>query len=63
LLHAIETLETEQAALRVELADSGLYLRDPDRARHLYSRDAVIDEELLAAMEQWDALTAKQEAI
>ena len=60
LLHAIETLDIEQAALRVELTDSGLYLRDPNRARQLFSRDAVIEEELLAAMTQWDTLMHKQ---
>jgi ATP-binding cassette subfamily F protein uup len=60
LLHAIDTLETEQAALRLQLADSNLYLRDPDHARHLFSRDAVIEEELLAAMAQWDTLMHKQ---
>ena len=60
LLHAIETLEKEQVALRGELADSGLYLRDPARARQIYTRDAVIDEELVAALEQWDALSRKQ---
>ncbi len=60
LLHAIDTLENEQAALRVQLADSSLYLRDPDHARHLFSRDAVIEEELLAAMAQWDTLMHKQ---
>jgi ATP-binding cassette subfamily F protein uup len=57
LLHAIETLEREQTALRVELADSGLYLRDPDRARHLFTRDALIEEELASAMDQWDTLS------
>ena len=56
----VGTLENEQAALRVQLADSNLYLRDPDHARHLFSRDAVIEEELLAAMAQWDTLMHKQ---
>jgi len=61
LLHAIEALEAEQSALRLELADPGLYLRDPNHASHLYSRDALIDMELLSAMEQWDALSRKHE--
>ena len=61
LLHAIAALEAEQSALRLELADPGLYLRNPNHANHLYSRDAVIDMELLAAMEQWDALSRKHD--
>jgi len=60
LLHAIETLEAEQSILRAELADSEFYQRDPVRARQLYTRDGVIEQELLRAMEQWDALASRQ---
>ena len=62
LVLAIEGLEREQATLRAELADGGLYGRDPDRANHLYRRDAEVDAEMLAAMERWDQLSARQGA-
>ena len=55
----IETLETEQVALRKELSDGALYTRDPDRAASLYRRDVALDEELLAAMARWEDLSTK----
>ena len=58
-LLTIEALETEQTALRAELAHGDLYARDPARANQLYLRDAVIEEEILAAMGRWDELSAK----
>ncbi len=59
LLLAIEALEREQLELRVELADSDLYGRDPLRANRLYLRDAAIEDEMLDAMERWDGLTTR----
>ncbi len=56
----IETLEAEQAALRSELADVTIYTRDAARAAHLHARDAAIDDEVLAAMERWEALSKRQ---
>ncbi|MEO8118191.1 MAG: ATP-binding cassette domain-containing protein [Rhodoferax sp.] len=53
----IETLEQEQATLRSELADAGLYAKDPLRATELYTRDAAIEEEMLTALARWEALS------
>jgi ATP-binding cassette subfamily F protein uup len=55
----IEALEAEQAALRAELADGSLYSRDPQRAAALHARDAAIEDELMAALERWEALSAR----
>ena len=55
-LLSIETLEHEQSALRAELADSGLFARDPERANQLYVRDAAIEGEMLCARERWNGL-------
>ncbi|HEY1230306.1 MAG TPA: ATP-binding cassette domain-containing protein, partial [Ramlibacter sp.] len=52
----IEGLETEQAALNAELADGSLYASDPGRAAQLATRSAAIEDELMAALERWDAL-------
>ena len=55
----IEALEAEQAALRAELEDASLYARDPQRAAALHARDAAIEDELMAALERWEALSAR----
>ncbi len=55
----IEALEAEQAALRTDLADVTIYTRDAARAAQLHARDAEIDDEVLAAMERWDALSQR----
>lgn len=55
----IEALEAEQAALRAELEDGSLYARDPQRAAALHARDAAIEDELMAALERWEALSAR----
>jgi ATP-binding cassette subfamily F protein uup len=52
----IEGLEQEQRALQEELADGGLYATNPPRAAELTQRSAQIDDELLAALERWEAL-------
>ncbi len=52
----IETLEQEQKAVHEELADGGLYTSDPERAVVLTERSAAIDDELMAALERWEAL-------
>jgi len=56
----IEALELEQAQLREELADGGLYSRNPQRAVELHARDATIEDELMAALTRWEALSARQ---
>jgi ABC transport system ATP-binding/permease protein len=57
----IEALELEQAQLREELTDGGLYSRDPQRATQLHARDAAIEEELMAALVRWEELSARQQ--
>ena len=52
----ISALETEQTALRAELADGALYQSDLNRAIALQKRDAEIEEQLLAALERWQRL-------
>jgi ABC transport system ATP-binding/permease protein len=52
----IETLEQEQKAIHDELADGRLYGFDPDRAQRLSERTAHIDNELMKALERWEAL-------
>jgi ATP-binding cassette subfamily F protein uup len=55
----IEALEQEQAQLRTELADAGLYSRAPQRATSLHARDSAIEEELLTALARWEELAAR----
>ena len=52
----IAALESEQAAIRAELADGTLYAKDTARAVQLQTRDVAIDEELLGCLERWEAL-------
>ena len=52
----IEALEAEQKAIGAELADGSLYARDARRAAELTARSAQIDDDLLAALERWEAL-------
>ena len=52
----IEALEQEQQTANEELADGTLYSSDPERAALLNERSAVIDDELMAALERWETL-------
>ena len=52
----IEALEQEQKTIHVELADGGLYARDAERAQRMSERSAQIDDDLMAALERWEAL-------
>ena len=54
----IAALEAEQKTLSAQLADNTLYAKEPARVPVLQARFAQIDEELLAAMERWEALSA-----
>lgn len=54
----IDALESEQRALREELADGTLYTRDGQRAAALHRRDAEIEELLMQALERWEELSA-----
>ena len=55
----IEALEQEQKAVREQLAASDLYGRDPGLAQKLYQRDAEIEDELMQALERWEALSTR----
>ena len=55
----IEALEKEQAQLAAQLADPAIYTKDAQKVPGLQSRHAVIDEELLKAMERWEVLGAR----
>ncbi|HEY8050637.1 MAG TPA: ATP-binding cassette domain-containing protein [Ramlibacter sp.] len=52
----IDALEGEQKTIHAELADGSLYAREPERAAQLAQRSAQIEEELLVALERWEAL-------
>ncbi len=52
----IDALEQEQKALQAELADGSLYVRDGARAAQLTARGAQIEDELMTALERWEAL-------
>ena len=54
----IEALEVEQKDLGAILASAELYAEDPARAETAQRRYAQIDDELLVALERWEALGA-----
>jgi ABC transport system ATP-binding/permease protein len=55
----IEALETEQATIAARLADASIYTKEPLQVPALNARHAAIDDELLAAMERWEKLSAR----
>jgi ATP-binding cassette subfamily F protein uup len=55
----IEALEAEQQQIARTLADSAIYIKDPGRVGGLQARHARIEEELLAALERWEALGSR----
>jgi ATP-binding cassette subfamily F protein uup len=55
----IGALEAEQKSIAEAIADPSLYAKNPERATELHARYAQIDEELLAALERWEALGAR----
>lgn len=54
----IEALEVEQKMLNEQLADGRLYASDGIKATAMMTRVAAIEEELLLALERWEALSA-----
>ena len=52
----IGALEAEQKKIHDELADGALYGSDPARAALLSERSSRIDDELMEALERWEAL-------
>ena len=53
----IESLEAEQKALAAKLADGSIYRTDREAAIAVQQRHAAIDDELLALLERWEALS------
>ena len=53
----IADLETEQKTLQDELADGKVYSQDAARAATLHAREGEIEEQLMAALERWSALS------
>ena len=58
LPETISALESEQKEISEALADGSLYAVDNARAMKLATRSAAIDDELMAALERWEALGA-----
>jgi ABC transport system ATP-binding/permease protein len=54
----IEALEAEQKTVLERLADPTIYSQDPQGARALQARNEVLETELMAALERWEALGA-----
>ena len=54
----IADLEAEQKALQDALADGQLYSQDAARAAALHAREGEIEEQLMAALERWSALSS-----
>jgi len=52
----IEALEHEQADIQARLADGSLYANDAALAMKLTERNTEIEDELMAALERWEAL-------
>jgi ABC transport system ATP-binding/permease protein len=55
----IKALEEEQASLQAKVADPIFYRDSPAEVPKLNARLGVIDEELLALLERWETLEAK----
>jgi ATP-binding cassette subfamily F protein uup len=55
----IDALEQEQASIRQTLSDPSIYSQDAQKATQLHERDAEIEELLMQALEQWEALSQR----
>jgi ATP-binding cassette subfamily F protein uup len=55
----IEALEAEQATLAARLAGADLYQKEPQRVGELQARHAAIEDDLMAALERWEALSSR----
>ncbi len=60
LPETIAALEAEQKAIGAQLEDGSIFARDAKEGARLTERYAAIDDELLAALERWEALEAKR---
>ena len=54
----VESLEREQREINEALGDGRMYGEDAERAVQLAARAAAIEDELMAALERWEALGA-----
>ncbi len=55
----IEALEVEQRMLGERLADAALYTETPQQVATVQARYAQIEDELMAALERWEALGSR----
>ena len=56
----IAALEAEQKAIGAKLEDGSIFAKEPQEGTRLTERYAAIDDELLEALERWEALEAKR---
>jgi ATP-binding cassette subfamily F protein uup len=55
----IAALEDEQSALNLQLSDPDFYKKNAAEAKRVNGRIAAIEEELLAALERWEAIEGR----
>ena len=55
----IEALETEQTTLNQRLASATVYADEADQVPVMHARIEAIEGELMAALERWEALSAR----
>ena len=55
----IEALEAEQNAVAARLASSDLYVKEPHLVGELNARHEAIEQELMQALERWEALGSR----
>jgi len=55
----IDQLESEQREIQQALADGSMFTKDLERATTLSQRSASIEEELMNALERWEALGSR----
>jgi ATP-binding cassette subfamily F protein uup len=58
----IDALEQEQKRMHERLASNTLYTQEPQLVPQLQARNEAIEEELMAALERWEALGGAPEA-
>ena len=59
----IADLEAEQRSIGAQLEDGSIFVKDPAEGTRLTERYAAIDDELLEALERWEALEAKRKPV
>jgi len=56
----IDALEAEQKAIGAQIEDGSIFVKDAREGARLTERYAAIDEELMMALERWEALESKR---